>query len=136
MQEYNHYRISPNTMALVPARHPYYKSIVFDLEGTYLSIQTLDMMFTELGLHVDKSIKIVNESSYLIKEDADIYAFSTKTKGEPDCMWIFPKHVKSLREQTFPRLTFKNGERLKINCTKEQYIRWYKDFICIMKLEV
>lgn len=137
LQENNTYRISASTMALVTAKHPYYRSIIFDEDGTYLSIQTIVSMFLDLGINEyemsQDAEKRTNEkhdeqrASYIIKKEQNIYAFSTKMKAEPDCMWIFPNHVEVIGKHSFPRLTFKNGERLKINCTKEQYMQGNKD---------
>ncbi|WP_335502622.1 competence protein ComK [Bacillus sp. JJ722] len=134
MQENNNYRISASTMALVTAKHPYYRSIIFDEEGTYLSLQTIVSMFLDLGIKEyemsrgkDKYRNNEAQVSYIMNTEQNIYAFSTKMKTETNCMWIFPEHVEEIGEQTFPRLTFKNGERLKINCTKEQYMQGEKD---------
>lgn len=111
-------------MALVNAKHPFYKTIIFDLEGTFLSTQSLTLMVKNANLvkHKEKKTLLVSN------EEDGIYGITTKPTDSNESMWVFPLHVQFIGEQVRPKITFNNNETLILNCTRVEFIE-NRDFL-------
>ncbi|MFS0782501.1 competence protein ComK [Bacillus sp. 1P06AnD] len=123
------YAVTRRTIALVPAKHPYYQSIVFDERGTFLSTQRIEDLMKEGQLI---SLDGQTGSAILAFTDTEPLAFHAFSTMNPDeekgmCMWIFPAHIEKTVEFDTIKVIFQNGERLKTNCPKERFeCQWKK----------
>ncbi|WP_050614587.1 competence protein ComK [Bacillus testis] len=128
MKEQLDYHLSKGTMALVPAKHPYYRSIIFDSEGTFLTIQSISELLE----------RFYEGGSYLVYQDClyvavsnkgeEVVAFPTKEAHEEGCMWIFPKHIEKIKVFEKVKVFFKNAERLNTNCQPSAYEHMMKAY--------
>lgn len=128
MKEYNNYKICPLTMALVSAKHPYYKTIIFDKEGSYLSTQKICLLFDEMKNDLslpnegeDFKSTGLEQRTYFFNKEENISSFQTVPVFSDLKIWIFPDHVSSIGNQERPKILFENGETLVLNCSKEDY---------------
>lgn len=106
----SHYLITEHTQAIIPARHLDYQSIVYE--------QDQEIFVKQRPLSIVKDGCIIGGSTYEgrviamqhllhirqklpvpISPHRQIYAFPTESPRNFDCHWIFPSHIKTIKEE-------------------------------------
>ncbi|WP_243297784.1 competence protein ComK [Bacillus litorisediminis] len=122
--------ITLSTMALLPAYDGMNQTIILDQHGNSNSnpqskLKILDDACLVRACSYDGRIKAVrtaldypNKTPLMICPQDSIYAFSTKSPQDYDCIWLFHHHIKAFFiEGNTPYVLFKNGYRLQVNCS-------------------
>jgi competence protein ComK len=124
-----HYDINPDTLALLPARHTDYDTIVLERHKQYFvkktAIKLLEEACLEGGSDYDGRRAAVTyktdvQSKILIPVNPleHIYAFPTHSPKLHECSWFFYHHIKSIKRHptslTESIITFKNYKELQL----------------------
>ncbi len=122
---YKTYEINKETMALVPARHIDYDTIVYEAHQIlYVKQRPLNMIKAaclEGGATYDgRRIAVIHQTGadhktpIPINPSQDIYAFPTQSASNFDCNWLFYHHVRSIlphpKHPNQSLILFKNGQ--------------------------
>ena len=125
------YEITPNTMALLPARNPDYDTIALETTGELYIRKTPLQLIKQACLEggstyegrksaVDYLTGAKHKVPIPINPRENIYAFPTQSPKEFDCCWLFHEHIRSIKpyqRSNQPNRTiiqFSNNEQLKL----------------------
>lgn len=122
--------ITSTTVALFPAYHHSYQTIILDLAGRkiYSEKPALDII-NEACLHdgasyegkiqaVRHALPYLRKTPLIINKDQHIYAFPTMSPHKYECVWLFHLHIQSFSQnQNKTTITFTNGRRAEVNCS-------------------
>ena len=141
------YRISESTMALKEALTPEYNVEIHDVDGIFYSTKTprelldeacMDRFNTYNGrIEAARKILFYPKKTPLVFGHHDhLSAFPTKSPDAYDCIWIFPKHIKThVIKGKDLYVLFQNGQMLKLNCSLYTFQRQRERTAnCLMKI--
>jgi len=126
----DHYEINRDTLALLPAYHTDYDTIVWEKDQILYVRKTPLQLLKEAcleggaeynGRRVAVTYKTGIQSKIPIPVDPleQIYAFPTHSPKQSECSWIFYHHIKSIKRDpkntTKSIITFKNANDLSLN---------------------
>jgi competence protein ComK len=122
--------ITMNTMAIYPAYHDRYQSVILNQTGDHVfskkSVKDLlDDVCMRNGASYDGRVKAVKhvlpyfrKTPVIISEDPYILAFPTMSPQHYECTWLFCSHIENFSHtngRTY--VTFKNGSMLEVSCS-------------------
>jgi competence protein ComK len=122
--------ISMNTMAVYPAYHERYQSVILNQTGEHIFskrpvMDLLDDVCMRNGASYDGRVKAVKhvlpyfrKTPVIISEDPYILAFPTMSPQHYECTWLFCSHIENFSHtngKTY--VTFKNGSMLEVSCS-------------------
>lgn len=122
--------ITMNTMAIYPAYHERYQSVILNQTGDHVfskrSVKDLlDDVCMRNGASYDGRVKAVKhvlpyfrKTPVIISEDPYILAFPTMSPQHYECTWLFCSHIENFTHsngKTF--VHFKNGSMLEVSCS-------------------
>ncbi|TLS36535.1 competence protein ComK [Pseudalkalibacillus caeni] len=132
LREWVDYEININTMAILPAKHLVYQSIVIEPSGRYYVKETVKQLLTRACLeggstYEGRKIAVIHHFHYEQKTpipvdpNQSIYAFPTESPTQIECCWIFYSHVRRI----IPRnnectIEFKNKTTLDVRVSEHQ----------------
>jgi competence protein ComK len=118
------------TVALFPAYHHVYKTIILDLSGKKVwskkpAKEIINEACLNDGASYEGKIKAVRhalpyhrKTPLIINKDQHIYAFPTMSPDKYECIWLFHLHILEISQtQDKTYITFMNGCKLKVNCS-------------------
>lgn len=120
------YDINEKTMALRPAAHIDYYTIVQETD-CLLYVKKTPLQLIEAAClkgfcsYEGRRTAIVHLTGFKRKvpvpiyPDRNIYAFPTSSPTRFDCIWIFAAHVKSIKHDSATHILFNNEQELKVN---------------------
>jgi competence protein ComK len=136
------YEINEDTVAIIPANHYDYASIVLEGNETYYVKKKVFQLIEEGCLEGGAKFEGRRESvihktgsdmkvPIPINPNENIYAFPTNSPSSHDCMWIFYFHVKEVKpngnNKAQTMITFNNSEKLLVDVSyqiiKKQMLR-------------
>jgi competence protein ComK len=128
--------IKKSTMAILPAYHEIYRTIILDQSGekvySYKStMEILEEACIAYGADYDGRIKAVRyalkynrKTPLMICPLEIIYAFPTMSPDNFDCIWLFNRHIDSFsKDNGQSYVHFKNGEKIAVNCSLDVLTR-------------
>lgn len=145
----DYYTINEQTMAILPAYHIEYESIVIEVDQTYyVKINPLKLIQENClinGASYDgrrKSVIFLTGYSRCIpipiNPRHDIYVFPTHSPQNDQCSWIFFNHIQRVSRATNKNesvIHFKNGQDLTINISFHTLSKQnFRVFICRQNL--
>ncbi|MFL8939025.1 competence protein ComK [Rossellomorea oryzaecorticis] len=114
--------ITSTTMAMYPAYHEVYQTILLDLSGKEIfsekpMLRLIKEACMSNGASYDGKIKAVRhalryhrKTPLMISKEQNIYAFPTMSPEHYDCIWLFHLHIKEFTSSGNTTLIhFKNG---------------------------
>ncbi|WP_445506878.1 competence protein ComK [Niallia sp. 03190] len=147
------YEINKKTMALIPAFHHAYDTIVIETNRKLYVKKTALQLIQKAAIrggsdyrgrrvYVIYLLGAKHKLPIPIDEAKQIYAFPTKSPSQINCCWIFYHHVKHIQKPTrsTPReyhsiIVFKNGqELLRTESTFILEKQMYRTWMCIQDL--
>lgn len=126
------YEINSDTIALLPAFHHEYHTIVIERNDTLYIKQTPMEIIKEACLEggstyegrrmaVSNKTGIHNKIPIPIHPQKGIYAFPTLSPRHFECIWIFQHHIKSIKKDAKSHkcsiIVFKTYQELTVNIT-------------------
>jgi len=134
MKKNNSYEISQSTLALVNAKDIVYQTIIYDVNGTYVTKQMINQLINDACLKANTTYQAKREISrrkfgqrakpqIIIDATDGLYLVPTMSPKSYDCMYLFPEHIAEISNDKTPIVTFKNGLTLPINCSKSSLKR-------------
>ncbi|WP_416147670.1 competence protein ComK [Salipaludibacillus sp. HK11] len=126
----NDYTINKRTMALLPAAHTDYRTIVIEENATYyINQKPLDLIklacfkggssYDGRRLAAMHELAIYKKVPVAINTHDGIYTFPTCSPSLFHCHWIFYEYIHSIcpvpKVSNQCLITFKNGEKITIN---------------------
>jgi competence protein ComK len=122
--------ITSTTVALFPAYHHVYQTIIVDLSGKKIwskkaAKEIINEACLDDGASYEGKIKAVRhalpyhrKTPLIINKDQHIYAFPTMSPNKYDCIWLFDLHILEISQtQDKTYITFINGSKLAVNCS-------------------
>lgn len=106
----NHYAISEQTEAIIPARHIDYQSIIYERDKRiYVNQRPLSMIkagcikggatYEGRVIAMQQLLQIRQKVPVPIQPHRHIYAFPTASPRNFDCSWIFPNHIQAIIDE-------------------------------------
>ncbi|WP_227938687.1 competence protein ComK [Alkalihalobacillus deserti] len=145
----NDYEISKDTLALIPAKHVDYYTIVIEKDQQLYVKKTTRQLIEPACLEggasyegrrdaVSHQIGVRNKVPIPINPREDIYAFPTHSPKQFECSWIFFHHIKSIKPHQKASnqsiVTFKNDQHLSINVSFSTLERqMHRTSFCIVR---
>ncbi|PAV28416.1 competence protein [Virgibacillus profundi] len=129
----SHYKINEQTIALLPARHMDYASIVYEHNQQLFVRKTPIQLIKTACLDYCSTYEgrreaVIYHTGFRrkvpipISISKNIYTFPTHSPSDYDCTWIFYNHVKSFISNPSSKklgvksiITFKTGQQLPLN---------------------
>jgi competence protein ComK len=123
-------KITQSTMALIPAYHEVYKTIILDQSGekrysTKSIREILEENCIANGASYDGRIQSVRKAlgydkktPLMISQQDYIFACPTISPDHYDCIWLFYRHIETFSMlEGKPYVHFKDGNKLEVNCS-------------------
>ncbi|MGR3765909.1 competence protein ComK [Rossellomorea sp. NS-SX7] len=122
--------ITMDTMAIYPAYHERYQSVILNQSGNHIFskrpvMDLLDDVCMRNGASYDGRVKAVKhvlpyfrKTPVIISEDPYILAFPTMSPQHYECTWLFCYHIEKfslINGKTY--VNFKNGSLLEVSCS-------------------
>ncbi|MDV2684396.1 competence protein ComK [Alkalihalophilus lindianensis] len=144
------YEINRNTMALLPAFHTDYDTIVLELDHTYYVKETSLMMMERACIEggstydgrreaVSTLINVHSKVPIPIDPTDHLYTFPTHSPTKMVCIWIFYHHITTFKP--LPKsphktlITFTNSEQLTIDVSYTTFEKqMQRTSYCIVRL--
>lgn len=106
----NHYAISEQTEAIIPARHMDYQSIIYERDRwIYVNQRPLSIIkaacikggatYEGRMIAMQQLLQIRQKLPVPIQPHRHIYAFPTESPRNFNCQWIFPNHIQAIIEE-------------------------------------
>lgn len=127
-----HYKVSPGTEAMASIDHITYRTIAFDINGIFLTTQSIHSILEEACLEggadykgriksVRQKFKYFKLTPLAIDPDNDIFAFPTSSPKNKDSVWIFDMHVHSFKQisEDIIQITFESGHTVEASISKK-----------------
>lgn len=143
------YDITKDTMALIPAKHTDYETLILEphqkLAVTQSALSILKAACLEGGSTYDGRRQAVshqtgaqNKVPIPVYPQESIFTFPTHSATAIDCIWLFYHHIKSIQPHSQKPncsiVTFKNYQTLEVNVSYQSLMRqMQRTSYCIVK---